>query len=395
MSSIISSPSFAPARPLLLLTALWALQPGCTPPAVDGDESGALTPRELWSNADDPSILDPSFTYTFDELPTYGTADRLPWPGSYWPTFRDSINHRWAGPNTRSPAEKYERAFGKSGVEDAVSAYFGVDSLNGAACKKQSDCPAKSRCARRRGDKQGRCSETWFGLCHAWAPAALLEREPQRAVDYGGVRFEVNDIKALVTIAYSEGLSAKLMSLRCDAKASEHDLSDVPACEDTNPGSFHVAVTNLLGLRGQSFIEDRSFDYEVWNFPVIAYKVTRDQQVSPATANKMLGAQGNTYAFNKYAAELRRMRIELTWLGASDSEYDGPLTHAINWFAYTDVYNYILELDADGEIIGGEWVGSSRTNHPDFLWIPVKKYNTAAAGVIEYSDVKKLLDLAT
>ena len=34
------------------------------------------------------------------------------------------------------------------------------------------------------------------------------------------------------------------------------------------------------------------------------------------------------------------------------------------------VYKYILELDSDDNIIGGEWGVSSYRAHPDFLWMP-------------------------
>ena len=33
------------------------------------------------------------------------------------------------------------------------------------------------------------------------------------------------------------------------------------------------------------------------------------------------------------------------------------------------IYSYDLELNAEKEIIGGEWYGN---RHPDFLWTPVK-----------------------
>jgi len=60
-------------------------------------------------------------------------------------------------------------------IEDAVSDHSGVDSLSGAACTSDAQCDRShgSICARRFKAASGRCSPTWFGLCHAWA-------------DYGG-----------------------------------------------------------------------------------------------------------------------------------------------------------------------------------------------------------------
>jgi hypothetical protein len=75
---------------------------------------------------------------------------------------------------------------------------------------------------------------------------------------------------------YDGGANVKFMSLRCDESASGPDAMEmddlgnpVPdECADTNPGSFHIAVSNLLGIQKVSFIEDRTFDYEVWTQPV-------------------------------------------------------------------------------------------------------------------------------
>ena len=479
--------------PLSLLLACDA------PPTGDGQDR-VTAYREAWGNYDDPKLLDRSFNYVFAELPTSGEAELVPWPGHYWPTFRDSINERWAGPNTASPAEKYGLAFGRDGVEDAVSQAFGVDSLPGPACKKNSDCKVKgSICARRRGESEGKCAETWFGICHAWAPAAILEREPARPVTYNGVEFAVNDIKALVSLAYTAGLEVRFVSLRCDENDDHQDLDGVDACEDTNAGTFHVVVANLLGLRGQSFVEDRTYDYEVWNQPVRSFKVTRNQELSPAEANALLGGFGEpiaserrsgqvaagawrslgsvpvaagqrlrvrvdgtgdadlyvqwdsppsesefacrpylsgtdetcelvvppgatsahvallghaaakfeadievfdeplgAYAFNPKAESLRRIRTELRWISEAPSHADGPLSDDVDQFTFKDVYEYVLELDGAGKIIGGEWLGASRTNHPDFLWVPIKKYDVpAAGGAVRWRDVKKLLALAT
>lgn len=353
-----------------------------------------VAPREAWSDDDDPRLLDDSFTYEYAGLPTSGLAEQMPWPGSYWPSYLDGINYRWAGPDTRSPAEKYELAFGKTGVEDAVSAHNGVDSLPTAACRDELDCEEDLVCAHRRGEELGRCAPTWTGICHAWAPAALFEREPRWPVTYRGVRFEINDLKALISMAYTEGLAARRVSLRCDEDGEAHDLDDVDECRDTNPGTFHVAVTNLLGLRRTAFIHDRNYDAEVWNYPVVAYRVARDEPLSPTAANLLLGVEGSDYAFNDRAVALRRLRTELAWVSASPSELDGALSPYLEYFTEIDVYDYIVELDGGGEIIGGEWLGDSQIHHPDFLWIPVEKYDAVAAGEIEYADVEQLMQLA-
>ena len=87
----------------------------------------------VWSEGDNPNGLDfgQNFEYVFDDLPTIGEVTTPPWAGSYWPTYLDSINHRWdaQNPDNFSPSEKYELAFGKTGITDAVSFEYGVDSM--------------------------------------------------------------------------------------------------------------------------------------------------------------------------------------------------------------------------------------------------------------------------
>ena len=71
---------------------------------------------------------------------------------------------------------------------------------------------------------------------------------------------------------------------------------------------------------------------------------------------------------------------------------DGYTGGRIDAYTRSDRYQYVLELDASGRIIGGEWAGASRTNHPDFLWLPLGARDaTVAGGAIEYARVKELV----
>ncbi|KAJ0389149.1 hypothetical protein ATCC90586_011024 [Pythium insidiosum] len=117
---------------------------------------------------------------------SYGAAEHQPiaWPGGYWPVYADSINYRWKS-NEASPAEKYAKAFGKDvkQFQDVVSKTNGIDAWSrNKKCSSNVDCESLkdgSVCARRTGQSSGYCIPTWFGICHAWAPAAILEPEPR------------------------------------------------------------------------------------------------------------------------------------------------------------------------------------------------------------------------
>jgi len=60
-------------------------------------------------------------------------------------------------------------------------------------------------------------------------------------------------------------------------------------------------------------------------------------------------------------------------------------------YLQTRHYSFVLEANKDGKVLGGEWLGESRTVHPDFAWWPVGKPTGAqAGGLITYEEVKSL-----
>ena len=270
--------------------------------AANPDAEGcrvAFAPEAEEINADNnPDIFSLGLERRFDRLPIKGEAKKIPWPGSYWPTYQDSINVRWAGPGTESPVAKYQRAYGASGnLEDTVSRAYGIDSQRGQkACKESSECDRSlgESCAKRDGASSGRCIPSWFGLCHAWAPAAILEPEPIKDVTENGVTFRVSDLKALTTFVYN-AVESRFLSQRCEASNNANELtrdeSGRPtdtACRDTNPGAFHIVVANFLGLKGQSFVEDRTYDAQVWNQPMRGYEVQESREVTEKEAMDLI-----------------------------------------------------------------------------------------------------------
>ena len=63
----------------------------------------AAQSQELaWGANDDPGLLSANLRYDIDELPERGESRKVPWAGSYWPTYLDGINDKWAGPGTQS-----------------------------------------------------------------------------------------------------------------------------------------------------------------------------------------------------------------------------------------------------------------------------------------------------
>jgi len=356
------------------------------------DATGQHRDPIAWGSNDNPAKFDTenNFEYKLADLPTEGEAEVVPWAGSYWPTYRDSINFRWdgsqgdtPGPHA-SPAEKFAQAFGRDKLVDNVSKQFGIDSRS-KSCTQASDCGEdEGVCSKRPGEAEGRCVETWFGICHAWAPAAIDIPEPKNPVTYNGVTFKVNDIKALVSLSYTHAVQTQFLSGRCNEKGVdlEYDEYGRPTnreCMNTNPGTFHVVATNILGVQKKSFIEDKTFDYQVWNQPVRGYKVLKNEAVTAEQANTLITASGTDYLFNDDAVSFRHMKMQFRYIVEPAQHISGNLSGVIDNYTGQDTYEYILELDADGKIIGGEWLGASKQNHPDFLWTPTLKGWTEVA----------------
>ncbi len=475
-------------------------------------KGGADGKAEAWGSADNPALFSESLEFRIAELPMAGQATNVPWAGNYWPVYKDSINDKWAGASSESPSTKYGRAFNVTGVEDAVSRYHGIDAQSSrTACTTDAQCNAQigESCAIRPGQTNGRCIPTWWGICHAWTPAAILLPEPKHAVTYNGVDFKVQDIKALLTLVHNS-TNTKFVSLRCNTDAQgtpgiNYDNYGRPqggdaSCKDTNPGTYHLLLTNYLGKQGASFAEDRTFDDEVWNQPLRAYRITAQTEVSALEANKLIGVtpQGGTtteqtgsvaknawvqlgtfpvtansnftvamtgtgdadlyvkfgaqptaaaydcrpyggdsnetcnltvpagatqafvavlgysdtaatytakitsggaipttYVFNDKAAKLYKVHTDVDYISESPAGTDGNLASTIDRYTHTDRYDYILEVDAAGKIIGGEWLGESKKAHPDFVWLPYSvRGSSVAGGKITYANVKAIYDLS-
>ena len=492
-----------------VLGLLILVSSGCETP-VDL-ETETTSQFETWHAGEAPTLFDPSITNLASELPLEGEVATIPWAANYWPIYQDSINYRWGGSETLSPTEKYAQAFGIPDLPDAVSREFGVDKYRnqGKSCTTSSECDSSlaEECSFREGNPQGACIPTWFGICHAWAPVAIMEPEPVNPVTINGVTFEINDIKAYLTILHNH-VSSRFVSMRCNANDSsgeiEYDEAGRPlerGCRDSNPGAFHVLIANYLGLRKESFVYERVFDFEVWNQPLRGYKINEQRVVTATEANELLnvsasastnggetttystemfanswfhlppvqvaagqnlavqltgvesdlyvrfGAQPDEnefdcrpfsgmltedcnlkapsdglayvsvkapslpgavevkvtvggqasleYAYNAAAAELRYVQMDVQYIAESPAHVDGNLSKSIDAYTHTDNYEYILELDGQGHIIGGEWVGSSKRSHPDFLWLPTGRTESAVVGGrITYAQVKQLLDLS-
>ncbi|OWZ18082.1 Transglutaminase elicitor [Phytophthora megakarya] len=339
---------------------------------------------------------------TLKDLPTVGVHTPSPWAGPYWPTYQDSINVVW-NEGQPSPAEKYAKAFGLDVTDfmNKVSKDNGIDSQSRRKqCKTDDECkPLKdnSACSIRDGKDSGYCIPTWFGICHAWAPAAILEAEPNCPVTHNGVTFQPIDIKGLISDVYDgAGVATVFTGARYNGKddgTDEYGRHTNAAYRDINPAYFHIASANILGKLNGTFVADVDAAAEVWNQPVRGFKVYEQTAMSlEEAAETFYGLE--KYPWNEAAKSLVYVKSRLSWI--FETYTDGGLVSSgqINQYTTGKYYFYLLELDDAGEIIGGEWVYNSDSDHPDFLWVPKSKpaADTVTDIGLSYADVSMLLE---
>ncbi|KAJ3059214.1 hypothetical protein HK102_010095, partial [Quaeritorhiza haematococci] len=245
---------------------------------------------------------------------------------------------------------------------DAISASIGIDAHRqwSKTCTSNPECQQefgpRSICGIRRNQAEGVCVEVWFGTCHAWAPAAILEPEPKCPVWVNGVEFKVMDLKALMTVVYDAArLPTVFGGARCDEAAPAMDESGRfvnPMCRDLTPDVFHILTANILGRFGRTFVIDYDPTAEVWNQPVRGYQI-REQRRLTLQQGARLFFDRDDYPFNPAAQALTYVRMRLWWI--VESEEDGQLTtskEAINRYTMVRDYEYVLEMDEGDGIIG-------------------------------------------
>lgn len=382
--------------------------------------------NDAWDSLNNPErfrrFLEEDLEYKLDALPLSGVADKQPWPETYWPYFEDSTNARWDGADTLSPLEKYDLVFNDWVPPPGFMSLkpFGpgcnIDSFDldyyeslGPAARWMSD--NRGNLSARDGldsDQDGVVDEcngfdgidSWWGLCHAWTPAALIEDEPMRAIEFEGVTFYPSDLKALMITVYDYS-RAVVIGGRCKAEQVERDENGRiinPDCRDTNAGTFHVIAANLLGRFHVGFAEDRTYNAQVWNQPVHSFQVDRMEEIDSAQAIRLLGGNANgdaAYPYNESAKRWADVMVSVQYVVESHASRD-PTTPVFDNYLRTDRYHYILEMDDEGRIIGGEWINgrSDRENgsfseQPDFLWYPTGPLPNPSQGIHGPREPKK------
>jgi hypothetical protein len=169
------------------------------------------------------------------------------------------------------------------------------------------------------------------------------------------IPFGSSDIKAMLSLLQGQYARTEVRSLggRCNADFRvTPGAASTDECRDVNAGAFHLVLTNRIGLQKKGFVADVTRDQQVWNHPVYSYKssVMSYQRPSPGASTKTV----------KEAL----VRTTMTYTVEITQSWNIIFPNSGHYVA-SKVYDYRLELDSQGQIVGGEWLSSER---PDFIW---------------------------
>lgn len=349
-----------------------------------------------------------------DHLPVKGEVSGDYWSGDYWSMNWGLTSYRYS---TGKKFKLYKNAIEAYLQPDEWIERFGKTNLTELAREVELWSPAEkydllvgdnkftlTREQKSEGadfvQSDGKV-EDWFGICDGWSPASIFVPAPKKIVKtkaLGGVEITwlPDDIRALASLAWTNGdYSHNLVGRRCDTinpKTYKNGRISETECADSNPATFHLALTHMIGLNKTPFIMDATFDAEVWNQPVLAYEIKYFNPRYPK--QKSSNFRDVLVPYDEHFKRKDRFQKPLTRGYRKQNKYfDGGVTAIVGVQAtvvylveyqaefhlqphenITErvTYTYDLELhDKNGALIpmGGEW---HENTHPDFFWVPKK-----------------------
>jgi hypothetical protein len=350
----------------------------------------AATPAETFQDGNSPiffkKISGTDLIFQFKQLPMNGEQldSRYGWSETYWPSNLGGIAYRWSHPNPEpfryklhtkdelkkmsftdltqlSPAEMYDIAMGDYNytLTRATLSRFTTRDL------------------------------WWEGICHGWSQAATNYPEPAKVIvinpDGIKIPFGSSDVKGLLAMheAYNYGGAFSFTGRRCKVSGKvpgegdqrdrntnppSYEDANLPECRDVNAGAFHVVLTNMLGIHGRGFVADVDRFNDVWNQPITSYQSSIEGEEGVSDVEALAGIARKIRIKTKmtYGEELKFYKPEIAATGAINFVSKSPVTGTPHQEFRSKDYEYIIETDASGKIIGGTWISETR---PDFLWM--------------------------
>ncbi|MFH1467387.1 MAG: hypothetical protein ABIO70_23590 [Pseudomonadota bacterium] len=382
---------------------------------------------DRWDSTNNPDRFGGDLSLQVSDLPTAGAVDQAPWPPSYTPVYALEASAPDAvieAADLWLPLSGDARAASWSDLADSVEACPVFASSEQPAVEGPVQYWSGLSWLPQDEHEDVGDDELYLGLCHAWVAASILEPEPRLPVSSTRVALTATDLKALAVLDYTtitanvaggacsfevgddtltideDGFIAEPMShahvgdgLTVDEDGfivdpecytdgddtltiDEDGFIQDPGCYDGNAGTFHVLLTNFVGLQGLSFAVDRSPFDALQLAPVLSYRQSVTAGLDEADLEGVLDEVG-WQLLDTGAASYAAVQTTVTYLDPRD---EGALPE--------QAYAYVLELDEAGAITGGTWAAGNLSAAPDLFLLPV-----AGAAQLEGFDLASLQGL--
>lgn len=180
----------------------------------------------------------------------------------------------------------------------------------------------------------------WFGLCPYFARAAILDAYEILPSSENNIVLRVGDKKGLLTLCH------------------DFVLAEITV-NGQDPVNLHYWLLEYIGRQKKAFMVDLDPGGEVWYFPFYAY----DMQIIRTSMTESVTVVVS-YADDYVAPD---------YMGTREQQ---------------KTYTYTLSLDAQGNIIGGQWTGNSIIDHPDILSFPIS--SAAQCPYLDCTEVRRM-----
>ncbi|MFL5786376.1 MAG: hypothetical protein ACJ76H_17285 [Bacteriovoracaceae bacterium] len=273
----------------------------------------------------------------------------------------------------------------------------------------------------------------WEGICHGWALGAGYTARPEKTFFItlpNGKKMAVypNDVKALASLMWANSTiqdNVLFEGNRCnkrnpdrdkfgrfiDTQIDQNDSVLLPRCADVHPGVFHTTVVNVMGIEGRPIVLDHNAKLPIANQPVGGYELEyfnpKDGKTGPLSTSMISVSDYGDKDLYKINRNPETAYIVGVAMNVKYIDWELPKKHESNTPADDTVvdykFNYDLEINAAGKIVGGQWRVSRKggtglfkqtTNQPDYFWLAprdYKKYFQPVPGISQWDDSRNPL----
>ncbi len=311
---------------------------------------------DAWVYSHSPDSFHVNLISEFSKLPLSGNLKRIPWSDSYWQSNRGGIAYRYMTKESLFNYKPYTQASLNQMTPDVRQRT--ITNLSPAEKWDLYHDDYSYPTIEKERMRTSPSIPEWEGLCTGWTAAAINFTEPKPITVKSPKGLEIffgsSDIKALLSYTQFiiENPPKKYLGSRCSGAAFKE-------CQGANAGAFHIILTNYIALKNLSFIVNLDRNGEIWNQPVRGFKSRLNFRRAPSStaspqAVEEVGITTNFYYSDEVDAQFNPVNLNNSFLGFAQK-----------------LFVYTLELNASGEIVGGEWISPDR---PGFLWIqdPIK-----------------------